>query len=86
MPTITEKITDIVGYERMVLICEVAGGECWYIPKSAPIELRNRRIKQEFENVVYGRDGNLMKVYSALGNKYGLSARHIKRICNFEKK
>lgn len=86
MATVTERITKIIGYERMALICEEIGGERWYIPKVPPVNLRNEQIKREFNHLMIGKDNPTMGIYSALAKKYDISLRQCRRICSDNEK
>ncbi len=75
-------LCEIIGYELMVDVCEALGGANVYIPKSPPKAQRDKRIREEFQNLVCLRantDG-YMNIYKALSGKYDLEIRQIRRI------
>lgn len=79
--TITQVICDLIGYERLDEICATLGGTRWSVPLHPPKELRNERIRQEFDLLmtVKARD-TTTGVYNALAIKYRLTPDHIRKI------
>ncbi|MFW5836237.1 MAG: hypothetical protein ACOCVK_02395 [bacterium] len=79
--TITELICDFIGYEKLEQICGELGGTRWSIPLRPPKHLRDERIKQEFDRVMVLKDTTTtLGVYNALGIKYGIHPRQVRRI------
>lgn len=77
-------LCEIIGYELMQEVCDILGGTDVYIPQSPPKSQRDKRIREEFDNLVClqaHRDG-YMSIYKALSHKYGLEIRQIMRIVN----
>ena len=79
--SLTEIICDLIGYEKLDQICEVAGGLRWKIPAHPPILKRNQRICEEFRAIMaVKRRPAKMGTYQALATKYRLSPDEIRKI------
>lgn len=67
-----QEIVDSVGMETFLIMCYYFGGQAYYFPEidRLAMENRDREIRREF----CGWN------YRLLGEKFGLSERHIRKI------
>jgi hypothetical protein len=83
--SVSEKICEIVGYDRFKEICDTFGGTAWNIPVHPPSHLRDAKIKEEFNRLMYVKnEPATMKTYHAVAEKYGVSIRKVQQVVSGE--
>jgi len=79
--SLSERICDVLGYEAMLTLCEMFGGDIWKIPQHVPKRLLEERIRQQFSRAMYMKQyPATMKTYQAIAEMNGVSVSFVRNV------
>lgn len=79
--SVSERVCEIIGYEKLEELCKELGGTHWNIPVHPPASLRDERIRQEFDHLMFVKQHRTtMQTYQAVAAKYGVSISKVQKV------
>lgn len=79
--SISEQVCEIIGYQLFEILCSEMGGLNWTIPIHPPAHMRDQKIKEDFNKIMYAKKYEAtMKTYRAVAIQYGVSIRKVQEV------
>jgi hypothetical protein len=80
---VLERMVELIGYDRVQLLCRELTGLQVYFPQAPSKKLRDKEIRRSYERLL-GSGHSIEAISSVLAKQHGLTARHVRRIVNQE--